>query len=101
MPSTVSAMGSTAMRLAYEGVSDALEIRIWEDTYVFDVRARVDGDNIAVLDTQVVANNTVYPRRAVVEVVVGEHDENGVLPLLALDEDGVATEELERLHGVV
>lgn len=70
-------------------------------TYVFDVRARVDGDNITVLDTQVVANDTVYPRRAIVEVVVGEHDKNGVLPLLALDEDCVTTEELERLHGVV
>jgi hypothetical protein len=31
-------------------------------TYVFDVGARVDGDNIAVLDPQVVADNTVYPR---------------------------------------
>lgn len=70
-------------------------------TYVFDVRARVDGDNITVLDTQVVANDTVYPRRAIVEVVVGEHDKNCVLSLLALDEDCVTTEELERLHGVV
>ena len=89
------------MRLACEDVSDAPKFRICEETYVFDVRARVDGDNIAVLDTQVVANNTVYPRRAVVEVVVGEYDENGILPLLALDEDSVATEELESLHGVV
>lgn len=32
------------------------------DTYIFDVGARVDGDNVAVLDPQVVANNTVYPR---------------------------------------
>ena len=70
-------------------------------TYVFDVRARVDGDNITVLDTQVVANDTVYPRRTIVKVVIGEHDKNGVLPLLALDEDCVTTEELERLHGIV
>jgi hypothetical protein len=70
-------------------------------TYVFDVRARVDGNNITVLDTQVVANDTVYPRRAIIEIVVGEHDEDSVLPLLALDEDCVTAEELERLHGVV
>jgi hypothetical protein len=72
-----------------------------ENTYVFDVRARVDGDNITVLDTQVVANDTVYPRGAVIKIVVCKHDEDGVLPLLALDENCVTTEELESLHGVV
>jgi len=41
-----------------------------ENTYVFDIRARVDGDNITVLDTQVVANDTVYPRGAIIEIVV-------------------------------
>jgi hypothetical protein len=72
-----------------------------KSTYVFDVGARVDGDNITVLDTQVVANDTVYPRGAIIEIVVGKHDEDCVLPLLALDEDCVTTEQLERLHGVV
>jgi hypothetical protein len=72
-----------------------------KNTYVFDVGARVYGDHVAVLNPQVVADDAVYPGRAVIEVIVGEHDENRVLPLLALDEDGVATEELESLHGVV
>jgi hypothetical protein len=71
------------------------------DTYVFDVWARVDGDHITVLDAQVVANNTVYPCRAIVEVVICEHDQDCVLALLALDQDSVTAEELERLHGVV
>jgi len=61
----------------------------------------VDGDNIAVLDSQIVANDSVYPRRAIVEIVVCEHDQDCVLALLALDQHSVATEELERLHGVV
>jgi hypothetical protein len=61
----------------------------------------VDCDDISVLHPQVVANNSVYPRRAVIKVIVGEDDENCVLPLLALDQDCVTTEELERLHGVV
>lgn len=61
----------------------------------------MDGDHITVLDAQVVANNTVYPCRAIVEVVICEHDQDCVLALLALDQDSVTTEELERLHGVV
>ena len=72
-----------------------------EVTYVFDVRARVDGNDIAVLDAQIVPNNSVYPRRPVIKVVVSEDDKNSVLALLALDQNGIATEELERLHGVV
>lgn len=89
------------MRLACEIVSHHLRGESQEATYVFDVGARVDGDHVAVLDPQVVANDSVYPRGAVVEVVVGEHDEDRVLSLLALDQHCVATEELERLHGVV
>jgi hypothetical protein len=82
----------------------SIEVRSWgfdKDTYVFDVGTRVDCDNIPVLDPQVVANNTVYPCGAIIKIVIGEYDENGVLPLLALDKDGVTTEELEGLHGVV
>ena len=71
------------------------------DTYVFDVRAWVYGDNVAVLDPQVVANNSVYPRRSIIEVVIGENDQHSVLPLLALDKYCVTAEELESLHGVV
>lgn len=102
MPSTVSAMGRTAMRLACGLVSWKCLVYIAEqETHVFDVRARVDGDDIAVLDAQVVADHSVYPRRAIIEVVVGKHNEHCVLALLALDQDRVATEQLERLHGVV
>jgi hypothetical protein len=101
MPSTVSAMGRTAMRLAYAVVSrDKIE-SVENDTYIFDVRAGVDGDNITVLDPQVVANDSVYPRRAIVEIVVCEHNQDCILALLALDQYGVTAEELERLHGVV
>jgi hypothetical protein len=47
------------------------------------------------------ADNTVHADGAIVEVVIGEDDEHGILSLLALDEDSVATEKLEGLHGVV
>jgi hypothetical protein len=84
------------MRLASFGAAEA-----GMETYIFDVRARMDGDNIAVLDPEVVPHDPIYPCRAVIEVVVGENDQDSVLPLLALYQDCVATEELERLHGVV
>jgi hypothetical protein len=61
----------------------------------------MDGNNIAVLHPQVVANDSVYPRGAIIEIVIGENDQDCVLALLALDEDSITTEELERLHGVV
>ena len=61
----------------------------------------MNGDNVTMLDTQIVANDTVYPCRAVIKVVVCKHNQDCVLALLALDKDGVTTEELERLHGVV
>jgi hypothetical protein len=62
MPSTVSAMGRTAMRLAYKLLVIAPKSAFGDDTYVFDVRARVDGNHVAVLNPQVVANDSVYPR---------------------------------------
>lgn len=70
-------------------------------THVFNVGARVDGDNVTVLDSEVVANDTVDACAAIVEVVVGKNDQDRVLALLALDKDSVTTEELESLHGVV
>jgi hypothetical protein len=48
-----------------------------------------------------VTNDSVYPRRAIIEIIVGKDDQDRILALLALDEDGVAAEQLERLHGVV
>ena len=61
----------------------------------------MDGDNVTVLHPQVVSNDAVDASRAIIEIIVGEYDENGVLSLLALDQHGVATEQLERLHSVV
>lgn len=61
----------------------------------------MDGDHVAVLDTQVVADDTVDAGAAIIEVVVGKDDQNGVLSLLATDQHSVATEELEGIHGVV
>ena len=81
-------------------------------SYVFDIRARVNCDNIATekcvstancrnpekrslqSNTQVVSHSAVDSGAAIIKVVVCKHNQDGVLSLLALDEDSVATEEL-------
>lgn len=61
----------------------------------------MDGDNVTVLDTKVVADNTVDTSLTILEIVIGENNQDGILALLSLDQNSVATEELESLHGVV
>lgn len=61
----------------------------------------MDGDDVAVLDAEVVADNAVDAGLTILEIVIGENNQDSVLALLSLDQDGVATEELEGLHGVV
>jgi hypothetical protein len=61
----------------------------------------VDGDNIAMLDPEVVTDNSVEAGAAVIKLIIGKYNQDGVLPLLAPNQDGIATEELESLHGVV
>lgn len=70
-------------------------------TYIFNIGARVNGDDIAVLHTEVVADNTVDAGTSVIEIIIGQDNQHSVLALLALDQDCVTTEELESLHGVV
>jgi hypothetical protein len=59
----------------------------------------VDGDHVTMLDSEVVANNSVDASAAVIELIVGENDENGILSLLASNQDGVTSEELELVHS--
>lgn len=75
----------------------------WSDgggeTDVFDIGASMDGDHVTMLDSQVVADNSVDASAAVIELLVSEDNEDRLLSLLASDEHGVAAEELERVHG--
>jgi len=72
-----------------------------KNTYVFNVGARVNRDHITVLNTEVMSDNTVDASAAVVEVVVRQHDKNGVFPHLTLNQDRITAEELESIHSVV
>ncbi len=62
------------------------------DTHVFNVRTRVDSDNIAVLDTEVMSNHTVHTCATVVQFVISKNDEYSILALLALHKHSIATE---------
>lgn len=55
-------------------------------------------DDVAESDPQVPANDLVDSDARLVARVVGEHDADGILALLALEEHRVAAEQLERLH---
>jgi hypothetical protein len=61
----------------------------------------VNGDNVTVLDPQIVPHDTVDAGASVIQVIISKHNQNGILPLLALHQDCVTTEKLERLHGIV
>ena len=61
----------------------------------------MDSDDIAMLDAQVVADNPVDAGTSIIKIIVGQHDQNGILALLAADKNGIAAEQLELLHGVV
>lgn len=61
----------------------------------------MDGDDIAMLDSQVVSDDSVDACAAIVKIVIGQDDQDGVLALLSLDQDCVTSEELQGFHGVV
>ena len=69
---------------------DALAVR--------DVTARGYSNNIGEADAEVLSDDLVHTDVGVVAGLVGQDDADGITALLALDEDGVATEELKFLH---
>lgn len=61
----------------------------------------MDCDDVSMLNTQVVANDSVDASTSIIEVVISQNDKDGILSLLSADEDCVTTEQLELLHGVI
>ncbi len=59
----------------------------------------MNGNHIAVLDTEVVANNSVDTGTSVIKLIVGEDNEDGILSLLSSYQNGITAEELKLLHG--
>jgi hypothetical protein len=61
----------------------------------------MNSDDVSVLDTEILANNSIYPSTAIVQIIIGQHNQDGILSLLSLDENCITTDQLEGLHGVV
>ncbi len=61
----------------------------------------MDRDHVPKLDPQVVPNNAVDASAPIIEIVVRQNDEHGILSFLAFDQDCIATKQLQSLHGVV
>lgn len=59
------------------------------------------GDDITVLDTEIVAHNTVDAGTAIIQIIIGQDDQYCVLALLSLDQHRVTPEELKGFHGIV
>ena len=60
--------------------------------YIFDIGAGVDGNHVTVFHPEVVADDSVDSGAAIIKIVVGENDQNGILPLLASNKHCVAAE---------
>jgi hypothetical protein len=61
----------------------------------------MDGDEVPVLHPQIVSYHTVDAGAPIVEVIIGQDNENRIPTFLALDQDGVASEQLQGFHGVI
>jgi hypothetical protein len=61
----------------------------------------VDGDDIAMLDAEIMSNHTVHTCTTIIQFVISENDENSILALFALHKNSIATEELQCLHGII
>ena len=61
----------------------------------------MDSDQVTVLDTEVMPDNTVDANATVIEIVIGQHDQDGILPHLTLNQNCVTPEKLQGIHSVV
>ena len=51
-------------------------------------------DDISVLHSEVMTDNTVHSSTPIVKIIIGQHNENCVLSLFSLHKDGIAAEQL-------
>jgi hypothetical protein len=71
------------MRLAWDCQQEPSE-QYW-NTYIFDLGTWVNSDDVAVLHAEIVADYSVHACASIVEVIVGQDDQDSILPLLAFD----------------
>ncbi len=79
----------------FDGVVDRQDVN---SLAILDVRAFCHGDDVAQTNPEVISDNAVHADLLVGHRVVAEHDADGLLSLLAFEQDGVAAEEPELVH---
>ena len=80
---------------AFDGVIDRKDV---DPLAVLDVRTFRDRDDVAETNSEVVSDDAVHPDLLAGDGVVAEDDADGLLPLLALQQDRVASEQAEFVH---
>jgi hypothetical protein len=61
----------------------------------------MDCDDVSVLYAQVMSNNPVDAGASIIEFIIGQHNQNSLLALLASNKDCVTSEQSEDVHGVI
>lgn len=59
------------------------------------------GNDVAVLDAEVVAHDTVDAGASIIQIIIGKNDQNRILTLLALHQNCITPEKLKSLHRVI
>mmetsp|Transcript_57639 Transcript_57639/g.86952 ORF Transcript_57639/g.86952 Transcript_57639/m.86952 type:complete len:235 (+) Transcript_57639:1972-2676(+) len=80
-----------------DGVIDGEHV---DSLAVLDIRAGVHMHNVSQSHSEIVTHNLVHPNLRFLDRVVGQHDANSVLALLALQAHCVSTEKLQFLHRI-
>jgi hypothetical protein len=70
-------------------------------THIFDIGASMDCNDISVLYAKVMSNNPVDAGASIIEFIIGQHNQNSLLALLASNKDCVTSEQSEDVHGVI
>lgn len=70
-------------------------------SYIFDIGARMNGNRVAVLNTEIMSHDTVNAGTPVIQVIICKNNQNGILAHFTPDQDRVASEKLQGLHGVI
>lgn len=61
----------------------------------------MNGDDIAMLDPEVMADDTVDSGTSIVKIVIRQYNQDCIFALFASDQNSIAPEKLKTVHGVV
>ena len=84
--------------VALETLNGVIEGKNADGLGVRDLTGGVDGDDIAQLDTEVLANNLIHTDDTLGDIIIGDGDTDSIVASLAFNLNSVTTEKIELLH---